>query len=202
MNNSIITHTGRYFSYDNISEDNIHIDDIIHSLPRINRFVGHSIRPYSVGEHSIYCYLMSKHLGYTNREQLLVLMHDFTEAYIGDCPSPLKKYIPEFNEIEDRVENAIYKSLKIDMPTQEEVAKIKDIDITMLMIEMIQLTNHKHIQLNSGLGQRNKIYTEFFTDFDFALKHNKYSKSINYDKDVYNDLNNMFKEAVNNVNKE
>lgn len=161
----IVTGTGRYFDYNNINKDNIHIDDIINSLSRINRFIGHSHRAYSVSEHTIYCYAMSKEAGFSDREKLLVLLHDFPEAYIGDFPSPLKDMLPELSNIEEKIELALYNHLNIKPPTKEEYNKIKSIDITMLLVEMKYLTHHNYKIDDSKI----KIYREFLDDSKFEL---------------------------------
>lgn len=139
---SLVTHKGIEFDYINPTKEMIDVDDIIHSLININRFIGHSSRAYSVGEHTFYCFMMAQMLGYTTREKLLVLIHDFTEAYVGDCPTPLKKLLPEFALIEEKVENAICERFGIEPPTEEEFKKIKAIDMTMLVVEMRDLTEH------------------------------------------------------------
>lgn len=140
---SLVTYKGTEFDYINPTKEMIDIDDILRSLPRLNRFVGHSKRAYSVGEHTLMCFIMSRLMGYTLREQLLVFLHDFTEAYVNDCPAPLKKLIPEFSVIEERVEKAIYEYVGIEPPTEEEYVKIKRIDLSMLVIEMRDLTVHE-----------------------------------------------------------
>jgi uncharacterized protein len=140
---SIVTYEGTVFDYLNPTSEMININDIIRALPRLNRFVGHSSRAYSVGEHTFLCLVMAQKLGYSPREQLLVFVHDFTEAYVGDCPAPLKKLLPDFSVIESKVEHAIYEYIGIEPPTAEEKVKIKSIDLTMLAIEMRDLTLHK-----------------------------------------------------------
>lgn len=138
----IVTYTGTDFDYINPTKEMVDIEDILRSLPRLNRFVGHSSRAYSVGEHTFFCLIMAQKIGYTPREQLLVLVHDFTEAYVGDCPAPLKRLLPDFSEIESKVEHAIYEYIGIEPPTEEEYLKIKSVDLTMLVIEMRDLTVH------------------------------------------------------------
>jgi len=167
----IITYTGKKFDYLNITPDSVDIYDIIHALPRINRFVGHSCRPYSVGEHTIYCYTMAKELGYTPRQQLVTFLHDFTEAYVGDCPSPLKKLLPFFEEIEHEVEKAIYQKLNIPMPTEEEYELIKKVDLTMLVIEMRDLTLHDHEEFIN-----NFIYQDMLKNPNFVLNKKLFFK--------------------------
>ena len=140
---SLVTYKGTEFNYLNPTKEMIDIDDILRSLPRLNRFVGHSSRAYSVGEHTFMCLVMAQLLNYSTREQLLVFLHDFTEAYVNDCPAPLKMLIPEFSVIEERVEKAIYEYVGIEPPTEEEYVKIKRIDLSMLVIEMRDLTVHE-----------------------------------------------------------
>lgn len=139
---SLVTYKGTEFDYLNPTKEMIDIEDIFRSLPRLNRFVGHSSRAYSVGEHTFMCLVMAELLGYSYREQLLVFVHDFTEAYVSDCPAPLKRLIPDFSIIEARVEDAIYDYIGIAPPTEEEQVKVKRIDLSMLVIEMRDLTVH------------------------------------------------------------
>ena len=140
----LTTYTGKHFDYNNISPDSIDIKDITHALPRINRFIGHSSRAYSVAEHTLCCLDIAKTKGFSTRLQLLTLIHDFPEAYTGDCPTPLKVLLPEFKVIEGKVEHALYQHLGIEPPTEDEHAWVKCVDITMLAIEMRDLTLHNH----------------------------------------------------------
>ena len=140
----LVTYTGKKFDYNNITKDSIDVKDIAHSLSHLNRFVGHSSRPYSVAEHILWCLHMSQKLGHSTRMQLLTLIHDFEEAYTGDCPTPLKVLLPEFKTIAKKVENAIYEHIGIEPPTEEEKHLIKQIDLTMLAIEMRDLTLHAY----------------------------------------------------------
>jgi uncharacterized protein len=168
---SLVTYTGTKFDYLNPKPEMIDIDDIFRSLPRLNRFVGHSTRSYSVGEHTIYCLMMAEKLGYTIREQLLTFMHDFEEAYTGDCPAPLKRLIPDFSAIASGVEDAIYEHFGIEPPTDEEYVKIKRIDLTMLVLEMRDLTVHEFENfINEG------TYTQFLEDDDFNIYNNHLSE--------------------------
>lgn len=188
----IVTYTGKEFDYENINIENIDIEDIFTSLPRLNRFVGHSIRACSVGEHTLYCLLMARKLNYSKREQILILIHDFSEAYMNDCPTPLKDKLPEFKKIEQKVELAIFDKLDIEPPTKDEKRRVKKIDLTMLAIEMRDLTLHKHERLLSE-----DIYTDILDDDDFNL-----SKSEINEHEVRKSLRYVFEELLKNFNKE
>lgn len=66
----------------------IDLGDIAHALSRIQRFAGHTTVPYSVAEHSM---LVARIVAMTHPHyQLHALLHDATEAYIGDASRPLK----------------------------------------------------------------------------------------------------------------
>lgn len=67
----------------------IHIEDIARGLAHIARFNGSTTVPYSVAAHSV---VVSALLGEQSREiQLAGLMHDASEAYLGDVVGPLKR---------------------------------------------------------------------------------------------------------------
>jgi len=185
------TYTGRIFDFGNINKDNVHIDDILLSLPRLNRFVGHSSRAYSVGEHTLFCYLMAKKLGYSTRETLLTFIHDFTEAYVSDCPAPLKRLLPQFEHYEAQVELAICEYLGIEPPTEEEHLKVKRIDLTILVVEMRDLTLHDYEHFLNEY-----TYDEMLEDDDFKLSETVMGEdSIRITlKVIFDDLMKKYKE--------
>jgi 5'-deoxynucleotidase YfbR-like HD superfamily hydrolase len=166
----LVTYTGKKIDYNNITKDCISIEDILHSLPKINRFLGHSERAYSVAEHTLECLFMADAMGYSDRLMLLTLIHDFAESYTGDCPTPLKRLLPEFQIIEKKFEVAICEHLGIQPATEEEHYWVKRIDSTMLAIEMRDLTRHDYMEY---VGQ-NTIHTVMSGD-EFNVTVKKYS---------------------------
>ena len=77
------------------------IDEIAHALSQINRFTGHTRVPYSVAEHS--CRVASL---LPAELQLAGLLHDASEAYLGDMASPLKHH-PFFGDAYRAAERAL-----------------------------------------------------------------------------------------------
>nr|WP_298411614.1 hypothetical protein [uncultured Halomonas sp.] len=124
---TIVTHSGRVVSLLEPSSSMIDAEDIGRALSRICRFGGHTREHYSVAQH---CVLASHWVPAAH--QLTALMHDATEAYVGDIVSPLKALIPAFKHIEARFWTAIATrfALPVDMP-----ACIHDIDLILLATE-------------------------------------------------------------------
>lgn len=169
----LVTYTGRTFDFANITKDSIYIPDVLHSLPRINRFIGHSSRPYSVGEHTFLGLVMAETLGYTPLQKLRWFTHDFTEAYVGDCPTPLKKLLPMFSTIEAKVEDAIVRHLGLEPMTEEEELLVKRIDNTMLVLEMRDLTLHDWTEFINEL-----TYLDILKDDNFNISGRPYDDRV------------------------
>ena len=132
------TVSGRKIDVSNPDPADIVIEDIAWALSRMPRFSGHSIpyTPYSVAQH---CIQVAEDLkDYGPDIQLYGLLHDAAEAYINDLPSPVK-HIPEIHavikKLEDSLMTAIYTSLKITPPTEQEEALVKIADKTQQAVE-------------------------------------------------------------------
>lgn len=96
------TFTGKMFWPLDPSAADVDILDIAHSLSLICRYNGQCSQFYSVAEHSWHVSHMVP-----PEHQLAALMHDAPEAYVCDIPSPLKKYLTNYEEIEYGVWRAI-----------------------------------------------------------------------------------------------
>ena len=115
------TFTGRAFFPMNVGRSEIDIYDIAHSLGLQCRYNGHVSRFYSVAEH---CVLMSYSV--PEEDALWALLHDATETYVGDLIRPVKKHLPEFVQIEDKIMKAIVD--RYDLGTYQMPASVKDAD--------------------------------------------------------------------------
>jgi hypothetical protein len=105
----ILTRSGRKFDLANPAADMVDPTDIAHSLSMQCRFNGHTRHYYSVAQH---CYLVSDLVPAEYR--LEALLHDATEAYVGDLVRPLKEGMREFYECQnleslyDQVERRVW----------------------------------------------------------------------------------------------
>jgi len=118
----------------NPDPDTILIQDIASHLSRIQRYNGIlakcSDQPMglSVGIHSL---MVAKLL--PGSLKLQGLLHDATEAYMGDLVGPLKDIIPEFKEIENNLMLAIMQKFDLGFPLHPLV---KEMDKRCLAAEM------------------------------------------------------------------
>lgn len=123
----ISTYTGKHFDFINISADDICIEDIAQGLSNECRFAGQIDSFYSVAQHSVYVSLIVP-----PEYALEALLHDASEAYCKDIPSPLKALLPEYKAIEKNVQKII--CYKWDMPRAISPA-VHYADLTMLATE-------------------------------------------------------------------
>lgn len=150
MNGNFTTYSGIEFAPTNIQVDNINIKDIAHSLSRICRFNGHIEGFYSVAQHSIKVSERLKDLGYDERVQLCGLLHDAAEAYLGDIPTPVKKYLCEYSVLELKYQNVIFEHFHLLSMWNSVYSLIKKID-TNILLEEWKFLNEKNVEKNQTM---------------------------------------------------
>ena len=116
----------------------IRLADIGHSLSMIRRWNGASGQPFSVAEHSLHCQrlaqVMAPALGV--RIELLVLLHDAHEAYLGDVVKPIKAQLgPIYGEWARHLDRLVFQVLAVREPTEIERAWVEKIDAQAARIE-------------------------------------------------------------------
>lgn len=131
-----------YWPLDPRAEE-VNIIDIAHSLAMQCRYGGHCARFYSVAEHSVHVSRLVP-----SDDALTGLMHDATEAYCSDVIRPLKKYLANYAEIEQRNWLAIAQAYNLPKVLPQSV---HDADIAMLFAEQKELMSPPP-RLGWGMG--------------------------------------------------
>lgn len=121
------TVTGKAFWPLDPRPEDIDIEDIAHALAMLSRFGGHTSRFYSVAEHS---YHVSQCVPREHAFQ--ALLHDATEAYVGDVIRPIKHMLPAYQDIESGVWAAI--AMRFDVPFKMHTS-VKFADNAVLLAE-------------------------------------------------------------------
>ena len=120
-----------FMAFDVLSpdSDDIHIETIAHALSNQCRFGGHCSEFYSVAQHSILVsYLCDR------GEAMYGLLHDASEAYLVDIPSPLKHcgLFDGYLLVEQKLQALIQKKFGL----REELPKsVKEADLVALSTE-------------------------------------------------------------------
>lgn len=130
------TATGKQFWPLDPRADEVDIVDIAHALAHICRYGGHCTRFYSVAEHSVY---VSQALPPELR--MHGLLHDASEAYLGDVIRPLKRFIPGYHEFEAKVMRVVCEHFGLQYPMPPE---IKAIDNNIILDEHDQVMAPGH----------------------------------------------------------
>lgn len=113
------------------------LGDVAHGLGRVCRFAGQTNRFYSVAEH---CFHVARLVPVEHARA--ALLHDASEAFIGDVTRPLKALLPDYRAIEARVEEAI--AARFLSPAERalgglKASPIKGADLAMCLVEAREL---------------------------------------------------------------
>jgi hypothetical protein len=98
-------------------------ESIARSLAFINRFAG-NYGAYSVAQHAFLVATMAKALKASPFQQFAALHHDDVEAITNDIPSPIKRAVPEFYILENRLNAALEARYAISIT--DGVIKVSD----------------------------------------------------------------------------
>lgn len=123
----IATFSGKMFTPLAPKEEDIEIEDIAHALSNICRYTGHVKEFYSVAQHCVLCSWLAPP-GY----MLEALLHDASEAYLSDIAGPLKKFLPDYQAAEERLDRVARGRFGLPLEMSEVV---KEIDYRMLVTE-------------------------------------------------------------------
>lgn len=158
----IETFTGKRMHLADPTADEVCLEDIVQSLAHVNRYNGHTGKPFSVLQHLILCdavwnvlttklqggYLAVNLLSTVVRPYLL--LHDAHEAYTGDITSPAKALpeCTEFKNVEKRLDRVIYEHFRLPEPTNAVQQWVKFVDLLVLGTEHSSIFTARHQMWN------------------------------------------------------
>jgi len=130
------TYTGALVDLASFSPDDVRLPDIAHALSMINRYTGHTLLPYSVAQHSVVVSQICP-----PEYALWGLLHDASEAYLGDVARPLKHMLPQYRTLEEHVQRQIAKRFGLEWPMPQA---IHEADVRALLAEKEWLLSVSH----------------------------------------------------------
>lgn len=159
----IKTFTGREFHFMKPVESEVDIMDIAVATSREGRFAGHCWSFYSVAQHCVYVSeRMEKiliDLDKTHKDTfkktlpdstlakfaLCGLLHDASEAYIKDMPSPVKVHLDNYSTIESAIQDVIMSKFGVleEWKDPDIQAIIHTVDKAVMATEVRDLIKHK-----------------------------------------------------------
>ena len=147
MSHYISTLKGNIFDFEKPWDVVLDIEEIAHHLSMICRFNGGCTRYYSVAEHSVHISRLTDDL----MLQRWALLHDVSEAFLGDMVTPFKKHysMGSYRETEEVVQYQVYIKYMVDRYSSDPFAfldfmsRIKDLEFPFLQREVYELlTTH------------------------------------------------------------
>ena len=171
MSNHITTYTGKYFEPANPDPEAICVEDIAHALSLVCRANGHVKSFWSVGQHCICCAKEAQARGLSDRMVLACLLHDASECFMSDVPSPYKHELPEFRRHEERLLDIVYEKYLGSSLSDEEERQLKEIDDAMLWYDLHYLLHEKqekepptiHIELDYTVRPFQDVEEEYLS---------------------------------------
>lgn len=127
LDGHINTFSGRKVNLLDPRPEQINIRDIARGLAFNSHFGGHTPKFFSIAQHCILvCDILMQN--FKDNPELLMygLLHDASEAYLGDMVKPLKVMLPEFQKIENRMMDVILEKYQLN---RDSHAIIKEADI-------------------------------------------------------------------------
>jgi len=136
----------------------IKIEDIAVGISNMCRFSGQIPNFYSVSQHSVFVSRIIKDAGGTTEaHQFAGLMHDASEAYMVDIPTPLKELLPEYKRLEKIVQSQIEKHFGVQC-TEDTKKLVKWADKVALATEAFNFFGGVPWESIRGIEPRTDIF--------------------------------------------
>ena len=160
----ISTYKGKRFNVLAPNPELICVEDIAHALSNLCRFGGHIQQFYSVAQHSLIVSALVP-----RNHKLAALLHDASEAYLVDIPTPVKVLLPDYFTIEYRVTEAISKKFGFQYPFHESVIRA---DKKILRWEWNKIVKREHTVYS--LMSPDEAEREFLTHFHAVTEYEEF----------------------------
>lgn len=172
----------------------VSLKDVARSLAHQTRWLGRTGALYSVGQHSVLCARMARtHYGASREVQFQCLVHDATEAFLGDIPSQVKRALPDYRALEEKVLAYLCKIWKVKTPfdplvkiVDERMAKTEARDLGSKLVKACGI--EKFVEPGSDgpfpetadPWSRDQVYVAWLGDFEILSP-----EAININKTEY-----------------
>ena len=138
----IFTASGKRMYFLKPEDCEVDILDICYGISHNLRWNGNTRIPWTVAQHSLLVADMIDELKWKTPvknmqlAKLIGLTHDFTEAYLGDIASPIKRELELYIEVEKMIEDRVAGHLDIKGLVDEEMVKlVKRADTLSMLLE-------------------------------------------------------------------
>ncbi len=141
--NRHVTLDARTIHFPTMTPDEFRIEDVPHCLAMICRYNGFVDRFYSVAQHSVMVCELAEAIHGRSPISHCALLHDASEAYLGDVSRPFKACLPDYKRIEAHVQSVIVEAMRLpkDPAIWQEVSRL---DVMALHIEANALLFHHY----------------------------------------------------------
>lgn len=137
---SIRTNSGVFVNVFDTDPDTLLIEDMAHALASLPRWGGHPNRHYSIAQHSVLVALRA-----SKENKLGALLHDGSEAWLLDMPTPIKNKLPDYKAVEHGLMLVLGGKFGFEYPLHPE---IKSIDNDLLNLEFKNLLLTDNLDFN------------------------------------------------------
>jgi hypothetical protein len=159
---SIRTYSGMYVNFINPDPETFIIEDIAYALSKEQRFGNHLPVRYSVAQH---CVMAAKN---TKGDKFEALMHDASEAYLRDMPSPIKALLKDYKKLEHKLNLVLSKQFNFNYPFSDN---LHEIDKELLIFEW------NHFVLGEPLPKGFKVWSQKRAEKEFLKMYNKVKRN-------------------------
>ncbi len=147
------TASGRKIDLTNLSSEDICLSDIAHHLTKICRYGGAMAldKHYSVASHSLNLCYYAMDNGMGKDVARACLMHDASEAYLGDLVTGLKCLLPDYKFLEEGVTCLIQRKYKL-LVSEYLQDIVKELDTCIVLDEAAAFMPHYYNIFKAQLG--------------------------------------------------